>query len=92
METTKNKRTSIKVLQQESHLLTWIDAFLLSRKAENKNKATIEFYHDKLKKFTTWCDVQIITQIDQLTPVIIRDYLLYLVSTGHKPGGVHAHF
>lgn len=92
METTENKRTVINLLPQETHLLTWIDAFLLSCKAENKSKATLEFYHDKLKKFTAWCDVQAITQITQLTPGIIRDFLLYLDSTGHKPGGIHAHF
>ena len=51
---------------------------------------TIHFYIVKLKSFCYFCDSQAITNIDQLTPDIIRQYLFYLEQTGHNPGGIHA--
>ena len=33
---------------------------------------------------------QVVTQIHQITPTILRQYLLYLEDTGHNEGGRHA--
>lgn len=64
----------------------------MDRKSQNMSKGTLYFYRKKLELFTAYCDGQIITRIEQLTPDIIRRYLLHLESTGHNPGGIHAAF
>ena len=74
---------------QDSHLLTWIEAFLIDRKAQNMAKGTLYFYTKKLKLFTDFCESQAVTQITQIDANLIRQYLLYLESTGHNPGGCH---
>ncbi len=87
--TTINQGTILK-LSQETHLLTWIEAFLVDRKAQGLSEGTLTFYCDKLELFTDYCDCQLITQITEINPNQIRMYLLYLEEKGHNPGGVHA--
>ena len=89
--TTKNQRT-ISVLEQETNLLTWADAFLIDRKAGGCSEGTLGFYCEKLTKFLNYCEAQVITNVVEVTPNFIRQYLLYLEDVGHNPGGVHAHF
>jgi site-specific recombinase XerD len=67
-----------------------MDAFLLDRKAQGMSKGTLYFYQKKLELFAKFCEGQIISQIDQITPQTIREYLLWLEERGHNPGGVHA--
>lgn len=80
----------IKTFEQETHLLTWIEAFLVDRKAQNLSKGTIEFYRHHLCLFTNFCDPQLVTQIDQLDPTLLRNYLIWLEEKGHNPGGISA--
>jgi site-specific recombinase XerD len=75
---------------QDTHLLTWIEAFLLDRKAQNMAKGTLQFYQKKMRLFVEFCDSQAVTQIDQLDPGLLRQYLLWLEEKGHNPGGCHA--
>ena len=50
------------------------------------------FYSQKLRQFTDFCDGQIVSDIGQITPTFIREFMLYLEETGHNPGGRHAAF
>ena len=89
--TTKNQRT-ISVLEQETNLQTWAEAFLIDRKAGGCSEGTLGFYKEKLTKFLDYCEAQVITNVLEITSNFIRQYLLYLEDVGHNPGGVHAHF
>ena len=89
--TTKNQRT-ISVLEQETNLLTWAEAFLIDRKVGGCSRGTLGFYKEKLTKFVAYSDAQVITNVLDITPNFIRQYLLYLEEDGHNPGGVHAHY
>lgn len=80
----------IQVFSQDTYLLTWIDAFLMDRKAQNVAKGTLNFYSRHLNLFIKFCDTQVVTQIDQLDPGLIRKYLIWLEEKGHNPGGVNA--
>ena len=80
----------IKLSTQDTYLLTWIEAFLYDRKAQNLAKGTIDFYRRHLNLFIQFCDSQVITQIDQLDPNTIRKYLIWLEEKGHNPGGISA--
>ena len=79
-------------LSQETYLPTLAAAFLLDRRAQNLTRKTIEFYRNLLQGFLNWCDLQAIKTVNQLTPDVIRQYLIYLEDKGIKAGGVHARY
>jgi site-specific recombinase XerD len=74
----------------DDHLLAWIEGFLLDKKARRMAGGTLRFYQQKLFLFVRFCDSQLITKIAQLTPDVLRRFLLWLEQAGHNPGGVHA--
>jgi hypothetical protein len=92
MDSTRLKQRIILKIGQEYDLLICIDAFLIDRKSQNLSKRTIEFYLDKLKKFTEFCDSQLLTNILEIDADMLRQYMLLLEKRGHNPGGCHAHF
>jgi len=77
---------------REKSLTNLIDGFLLERKSRGLQVESITFYRGKLKHFTQWTSGQGITNIDEITPTVIRAFLLYLEETKHKPGGVGAFY
>jgi site-specific recombinase XerD len=81
---------TITVFSQETNLFIWIEAFLIDRKAQNLSRGTLKFYQNKLKLFLDYCEAQLISDITQLNPSNLRQFLLYLEETNHNPGGVHA--
>src|SRR5215216_1128724 len=52
--------------------------FLADRKAQNLTKGTIYFYKYNLKIFTAYCEAQAVKNVSQITPALIRDFLLLL--------------
>jgi site-specific recombinase XerD len=74
----------------DDYLLTWLEAFLIDRKARGLAEGTLRFYRIKFKLFTDFCETQVVTQIHQITPTLLRQYLLYLEETGHNEGCQHA--
>ena len=76
----------------DDDLKTWINGFLIDRKAQGVSEGTIHFYEVKFKSFTRYCEEHYITNILQITQIVIREYLLWLEEVGHNPGGRHAHF
>jgi integrase/recombinase XerD len=69
-----------------------MEAFLVDRKASGVAKGTLDFYCLKLRMFSNYCEAQVVKNISEITPTLIRQYLLYLEGTGHNPGGRHAAF
>ena len=74
----------------DDNIISWVEAFLIDRKARGCAKGTLRFYQQKLKPFIEYCDSQVITEIHQISPSLLRKYLLYLEETNHNPGGRHA--
>jgi site-specific recombinase XerD len=91
MSSTKHQDQGINVLSQTDYLPILISSFLTDRKAQGFADATVKFYQKKLKYFSRFCEGQVVTQISQLTPDLIRRYILEL-RDGHNDGGVHACF
>lgn len=83
------QRTITNVRLDES-LGTWIEAFLVDRKSQSVTSGTLHFYRSKLKLFVDYCEGQVISQVSQITPDVIRRFLLHLEDTNHNPGGIHA--
>jgi len=91
MVVTKKKQRNFEKLAQADHLLTWSEGFFIDRKANRLSPGTIKFYQEKLGSFLDFCESQLITQVTEITPQTLREYLLALDSKGHNPGGIHAH-
>ncbi len=66
-------------------LMTWIEAFLVDRKAQNLSRGTLYFYQAKLKLFSNYCEGQVVGRVTGITPDVIRRYLLFLEENGHNP-------
>jgi len=79
------------VLAQQDYLPILIESFLIDRRSQGLSPGTISFYSKKLKYFIRYCESQAVTQASQLTPDLIRRYILELSET-HNNGGVHACF
>lgn len=89
--TTSNQRTIV-VNDQDTNLFIWAEAFIVDRQAQNLSKRTIDYYQEKLRGFLDYCEAQQVKQITDITPVVLRQYLLFLEENGHNPGGVHAYY
>jgi len=85
------QRTIEKSLEDD-YVFTVMAAVLIERNANGLAAGSLRFYRIKLKMFADYCDALAIKQIKQITPTLIRQYLLYLEETGHNPGGKHAIF
>lgn len=81
-----NRLTDIttKKMTLNLYLETWIDAFLLDRKVQNLSHHTLEFYHQRLNLFMKFCGGQVITDVTQITPAVIWEYLFWLETTRHN--------
>lgn len=79
------------IIKKFSSLSELITAFVLERKSRGLQKRSIDFYRAHLKHFLAWAGPQI-TQLEQLTPALIRGYLLHLEESGHKPSYAHGFY
>jgi integrase/recombinase XerD len=70
----------------------WAEAFMWDKKAENVATGTIYFYRTKLDYFLAFCKDNDIQTVHEITPVVIRNYLIGLEEKGHNPGGVHCFY
>ncbi|RMF48587.1 MAG: hypothetical protein D6755_03600 [Anaerolineae bacterium] len=82
----KNARTT------HNNLTQWVDAFLLDRKAANYSPRTVDYYREKLGGFLAFSLAANVGDIEDITPDLLRRYLVHLEDQGHNPGGIHAHY
>ena len=78
------------VLIANNDIITCFDSFIHDRQAQNLSDGTIRFYREKIKLFFDYLKPLGVTRITDLTPQLIRDYLIYLEQKKHNPGGIHA--
>lgn len=90
MNTTLLTQGTITKVALSDFLDVWLEAFLVDRKAQNLAAGTVIFYRKKLLLLSEFCQTQAITQVCQLTPDVLRRWLMWLESQGHNPGGIHA--
>jgi len=68
-----------------------ITNFLHDRQAAGHSSGSIYFYRMKLRLLQKYCESSQITRMTELTPDVLRAYLIQL-SAEHSQGGVHACF
>lgn len=77
--------------QLEADINKWIDAFILDRKVQGLAAGTIYFYQMMLKLFTQYLEqFNRPFTIKEITPNLIRSFMVQLEDAGHNPGGRHA--
>ena len=76
----------------DDDLKTWINGFLIYRKAQGVSEGTIHFYEVKFKSFTVYCTSHQIINGLQISPNVIRENLLHLEAAGHNPDGRHVNY
>lgn len=79
------------IIKNFSSLSELVTAFLLERKSRGLQTRSIDFYKMHMKYFSAWAGANV-TQLDQLTPALIRGYLLHLDESGHKPNYAHGFY
>lgn len=79
-------------LFETDDLQTWLELFLYSRKAANLTESTLYFYHDKLSRFIEFCNNLAVEGITDISPLVIRKFLILLEERGHNSGGIHGFF
>lgn len=90
MKTQYDEQETITKAALSDHLESWIESFLIDRKAQNFTPGTLHTYRAKFRLWLTFCDTQVISRVGQVTPDTIRRWLLWLEETDHNPGGIHA--
>lgn len=76
----------------QDYLVDWANQFYQSKKVEGVSSYTLIFYKQQLGHFLKYCDGQVIKRCEEITPNVIRQFLLWHEETGHNPGGLHAAF
>jgi integrase/recombinase XerD len=71
-------------------ILDWANQFYQSKKVEGVSPFTLTFYKQQLGYFLKYCQAQVITRLDEITPNMVRQFILWHEQTGHNPGGLHA--
>ncbi len=79
------------ILSQQDYIPLAVESFLIDRKAQGVSPQTLSFYRKKLKYFLSFCETQAVTRFSQITPDLVRRFILQLAET-HNQGGVHACF
>lgn len=73
-------------------LTMWIESFLRDCRVRELSPFTIQYYRAELATFEKFARAQNVTQVPEITPDLLREYLLELEATGHNPGGRHAKY
>lgn len=88
---TTEKLHSLSLVEQPD-LVKWANAFLLAKKAEGVAIRTHSFYREKLERFVTFALQRNVQTVEDITANLIREFMLYLEETKHKPGGIHCFY
>jgi site-specific recombinase XerD len=88
---TETQRTT-KFSGVDDYLLTWLEAFLIDRKSAGLAEGSLRFYRQKIKLFVDYCEAQAVTQISQINPSFLRQFILYMEESSHNAGGRQAAF
>lgn len=87
MVTTDQKQLTEWIPATEDDLSHKIEAFLLDRRIGGLRSGTIRFYRQRIALFQALCGDQSTDMVSPLTLILLRPYLLWLIDTGHNPGG-----
>lgn len=79
-------------IYQSDNLQEWIELFIHSCRSRNLSSGTVKFYIMKLNVFLAFCTDMAVSKVSEITPNIIRQFLIFLEERHHKPAGVHCFY
>jgi site-specific recombinase XerD len=79
-------------IYQTSDLRKWIGIYLHACRSRNLAGGTLEFYSKKLGAFSQFCLEHNAANIPQISADLIRQFLISLNESGHRPAGVHCYY
>ena len=79
-------------IYQTNDLRKWIGIYLHACRSRNLAGGTIEFYSKKLNTFSQFCLENNVANISQINADLIRQFLISLDESGHRPAGVHCYY
>ena len=79
-------------IYQTNDLRKWIGVYLYACRSRNLAAGTIEFYGKKLNAFAQFCTQNTINNVDQIHADLIRQFLITLDESGHRPAGIHCYY
>lgn len=74
---------------ENAQISSFLEPFLIGKKAEGRTPATIGFYREKLGSWFRWLEGRGIGTVAEISPGAIRAFLLERKES-HNQGGVHA--
>ena len=83
----ENRRIFIKKIE-DSKIGDFVEPFFLAKKGEGRAAPTLASYREKLNHWLRWLDECEVEKISELTPHVIRTYLMDYRGT-HNQGGTH---
>lgn len=83
------KRTPIINNMDDLDLEKLVQAFIIERKSQGVSSSTIRIYNAEFGAFLSFCGENQLFTVQEITPLILRSYLLYLGDKGRNPGGVN---
>ena len=81
------EKTQLTFLEQAYYLPILAETFITARRAEGVSLGTLKYYREKITIFLTWCEAQAVTQVQDVTPDLLRRFLLAMASTHNAGGG-----
>jgi site-specific recombinase XerD len=79
-------------IYQTTDLRKWIGIYLHACRSRNLAGGTLEFYSKKLGAFSKFCLEHNAADIPQISADLIRQFLIALNESGHRPAGVHCYY
>jgi len=79
-------------IYQSDELRKWVGIYLHACRSRNLAAGTIDFYQKKISTFVQFCIVHDVQNIGQISSDLIRQFLVSLKETGHRPAGVHCYY
>jgi integrase/recombinase XerD len=74
------------MIQMEA-LDKWMEGFLRDCRVRELSPYTIKYYKAQLADFAKFARAHAVSDVPDITPDLIRSYMLHLAETGHNPGG-----
>jgi len=73
------------------NLADWLEAFLIAKRSAGLSRRSVQFYTEGLTNFFNYVSPTT-NDIQEISVMMIRKYLLHLEDIGLTPGGVHAKY
>ncbi len=83
---------TLSIYLYQDFILDWTNQFYQAKRSEGISSYTLTFYKQQLNHFLRCGNTQVITRISEITPNLIRQFLLWHKETGHNPGGLYGAF